>query len=66
MTDLAKRLAAVENQAAHEDDLRMKQTPSGWEPGVVWDGKKGQITTSVITEPPTDWSDLLRERGLDP
>ena len=66
MSDLAKRLAAVENQAAHEDDLRAKKTPQGWEPGVVWDGKKGEITTSVITEPPTDWSDLLRERGLDP
>lgn len=66
MTDLAKRLAAVENQAAHEDDVRAKKAPAGWEPGVVWDGRKGTVTTSTVTEPPTDWSDLLRERGLDP
>lgn len=40
--------------------------PAGWAPGVVWEGTKGTLTTPTLTSPPTDWSDLLRERGLDP
>ena len=63
---LAERLAAIENQAEHEDDLRMRTAPPGWEPGVVWDGKKGTITTDSVPEAPEDWSDLLLARGLDP
>lgn len=66
MTDLAKRLAAVENQAELEDAVKKRKSPQGWEPGVVWEGTKGTVTTSAIYEPPTDWSELLRERGLDP
>ena len=66
MTNLSKRLAAVENQAELEDAIKKRKAPSGWEPGVVWDGEKGTITTSTIFEPPKDWSSLLRERGLDP
>lgn len=64
--NLADRLAAVEKQAAHEDAVRTKVAPSGWEPGVVWDGKAGTITTDTLYETPDDWSDLLRARGLDP
>jgi len=63
---LAERLAAIENQAEHEDDLRMRTAPPGWEPGVVWDGRKGTITTDSVPEAPEDWSDLLLARGLDP
>lgn len=66
MTNLSKRLAAVENQAELVDAVKKRNTPPGWEPGVVWDGVKGTVTTSAVYEPPTDWSDLLRERGLDP
>lgn len=66
MTDLSKRLAAVENQAELEDAVKKKKSPQGWEPGVVWDGAKGTVTTSAIYEPPTEWSSLLKERGLDP
>lgn len=66
MTNLSKRLAAVENQAELEDAIKKRKAPAGWEPGVVWDGEKGTITTSTIFEPPKDWSSLLRERGLDP
>jgi len=41
--------------------------PTGWEPGVVWSGKEGTLTTSPIFDAPsTDWSEILRERGLDP
>jgi hypothetical protein len=64
--DLIKRLAAVENQAAHQDASKERKAPPGWEPGVVWDGKKGSITTGTLSEPPKDWSDLLLARGLDP
>ena len=64
--NLAERLAAVENQAEHEDAIKTRQVPAGWEPGVVWDGKKGTLTTDTVYENPEDWSDLLRARGLDP
>lgn len=64
--NLASRLVAVENQAEHEDAIKSKTYPSGWEPGVVWDGKAGTLTTDTVYETPEDWSDLLRSRGLDP
>ena len=66
MTNLSKRLAAVENQAELEDAVKKKKSPQGWEPGVVWEGAKGTITTSAVYEPPKEWSPLLKERGLDP
>ena len=64
--NLAERLAAVENQAEHEDAVKQKVYPAGWEPGVVWDGRAGTLTTDTVYETPEDWSDLLRARGLDP
>ena len=66
MSDLSKRLASVENQAELEDAIKKRKAPQGWEPGVIWEGTKGTITTSTVYEPPTDWAGLLRERGLDP
>ena len=66
MSELKKRLAAIEGEAELEDAVKKRKAPQGWEPGVVWDGRKGTITTSAIHEPPKDWSGLLRERGLDP
>lgn len=66
MTNLSKRLAAVENEAELQDAVKKKTAPNGWEPGVVWDGERGVITTNSVYEPPKDWSDLLRQRGLDP
>jgi len=64
--DLIARLAAVENKAEHEDAVKDKKYPAGWEPGVVWDGSRGVITTDTVFETPKDWSDLLSMRGLDP
>lgn len=67
MSDLSKRLAAIENQAALVDDIRSRKAPSGWEPGVVWDGRKGTVTTgAVVSGSSPDWSELLASRGLDP
>lgn len=66
---LTERLAAVESQAAHEDSVKERQVPPGWQPGVVWDGASGTITTGPLADPPQtddDWSELLSERGLDP
>jgi predicted phosphodiesterase len=39
--------------------------PKGWEPGV--DTAKGTLTAvSDVAVPPSDWSDIIRELGLDP
>lgn len=40
--------------------------PSGWEPGVAWDGTAGTLTTQPLEAPPNDWSDLLAVWDLDP
>lgn len=72
MSELSKKLAAVEGQAELEDAVKRKMAPPGWEPGVVWDGNKGTITTDAIFQDTvpngsiTDWSALLAARGLDP
>jgi predicted phosphodiesterase len=41
------------------------QYPSGWEPGVVWDGRRGTVT-GPTSERPKDWNDLITSMGLDP
>lgn len=49
------------------DDVRKPRPkhPSGWEPGV--DTAKGSlVTVSAGSEPPSDWSEIVRELGLDP
>lgn len=46
--------------------IRTPPPPKGWEPGAVWDGKKGQVTTGTLAAAPQDWSHILRDRGLDP
>lgn len=63
---LKDRLAAVEGQAELQDAVRMKTPPSGWTPGVVWEGSKGTVTTDPVYGPVADWDDLLASRGLDP
>ena len=63
---LKKRLAAVEGQAELQDITRQRNHPSGWEPGVTWDGSRGEITTNTIYDTVGDWDELLSERGLDP
>lgn len=40
--------------------------PSGWEPGVAWDGTAGTLTTEPVATAPSDWSELLAVWGLDP
>ena len=38
--------------------------PKGWEPGI--DTAKGVVTVQAGDTPPTDWSAIIRELGLDP
>lgn len=40
--------------------------PSGWEPGVAWDGDAGTLTTHPLDAEPNDWSELLAVWDLDP
>lgn len=40
--------------------------PSGWEPGVAWDGYAGTLTTQPLSSAPNDWADLLAVWDLDP
>jgi len=64
--NLRKRLAAIEGQADHQDAVKTRNMPNGWEPGVVWDGTQGEITTDPSFDSTADWADLLAARGLDP
>lgn len=64
--NLHDRLKNVENQAEIPDPVKDRVVPPGWEPGVVWHGSSGEITTGILTETPSDWDDILRSRGLDP
>ena len=63
---LSDRLASIEGREELPEATRDKTIPSGWEPGVVWEGTHGEITTGALDAPPRDWDDLLRARGLDP
>lgn len=63
---LHDRLAALEGRDEEPDGRKEKQYPAGWQPGVVWDGSKGEITTDPLDAPPSEWDDILRARGLDP
>lgn len=53
------------------DDLRNNlptPPPTGWNPGVQWDGNEGHITTAARTEEPTpdEVRDILKKSRLDP
>lgn len=46
---------------------RNRSHPKGWEPGLIWDGRKGAVTT-VAKDVPTDglWAAIIADWGLDP
>jgi hypothetical protein len=48
------------------DDARRpaRKHPSGWEPGI--DTAKGVLTVEGGEKPPTDWSEIIKELGLNP
>lgn len=45
-----------------------QEHPKGWEPGVVWDGSTGTISTGPVEGEldPAIWSHLISDWGLDP
>jgi hypothetical protein len=59
------RLLSLQRFAA-QDAIRQPAAPAGWQPGVVWDGRAGTLTTGPLDATPTDWAPLLAARGLDP
>ena len=61
---IEERLLGLQSDTT--EDYRTSEPPKGWQPGVIWDGTTGTITTGTLTEPPTDWSPLLKARGMDP
>lgn len=64
--NLSERLASIEHQAEIKGAEKQKPRPAGWEPGVIWHGSSGEITTDMLYDTPSDWDDILRMRGLDP
>lgn len=47
---------------------RPAPSPAGWEPGIAWDGREGQITTGPLEDEPDPalWAELVADWALDP
>jgi len=60
------RLSVSPGPAAVNARAPRIQHSSGWEPGVVYDGTQGTITSRPVSEPVQDWDKLIRVWGLDP
>lgn len=58
-------LTGLGPQSDYRAPLGVKH-PSGWEPGVAWDGDAGTLTTHPLDSEPSDWSELLAVWDLDP
>ena len=63
---LRDRLKALEGKSEIPDASKPRPKHPGWEPGVIWHGESGEITTDPLYGQPTEWDDILRQRGLDP
>jgi len=59
----AEEFLAVQRQIEDVQPTR-REHPTGWEPGV--DTAKGVVTVRGGENPPSDWSAIIRELGLDP
>jgi predicted phosphodiesterase len=64
--NLNDRLRALEHRPEEPEATKARPPQPGWEPGVVWHGASGEITTAALTGPPGDWDAILASRGLDP
>lgn len=64
--NLHDRLRTVENQADIVEPVKPRSQAPDWQPGVVWHGSKGEITTDALTAVPDNWDTVLQARGLDP
>ena len=63
---LRERLESLEGRAQIAEVKKQRNRPTGWEPGVVWNGEAGTITTDALFETPNEWAEILSARGLDP
>lgn len=58
--------ATTEKTAAEEAERKERSShPKGWEPGVVWSGTTGTVTTEPRQDEPK-WSEYLEEWGFNP
>lgn len=48
------------------DPLQTVKHPSGWEPGIAWDGTQGTVTSRATLERDAKWDDILRHFHFDP
>jgi len=65
-TSLADAIAASNPAPAPTPRNARVEHPKGWEPGYVWDGNTGSVTTGPLTERPTTWDAWLIDAGMDP
>jgi hypothetical protein len=66
MSTLADAIAAS-NPAPPPTPRNAKvEHPKGFEPGYVWDGNTGTVTTGPLTERPTTWDAYLIDAGMNP
>jgi hypothetical protein len=65
---LADKLEAFAKagEIAAAPDRQRPQHPAGWEPGVVWNGREGAVTSAPMKERPQSWDELLQVWNLDP
>jgi hypothetical protein len=64
---LKERLQVIEGEAIAAEAIRERGYPAGWQPGVTWEGTRGEITTPAIpTATVGDWDEWLVRYGLDP
>lgn len=74
MTDYEDALSLPgQDPEALEESLKRSNrkptpAPSGWEPGIAWDGSEGTLTTGPLEQEPNLalWSELISDWNLDP
>lgn len=67
MTTLGNAMRSVIGDEEPVPARRAKaEHPKGWEPGLVWEGTKGTLTTAPLDSKPGNWDELLRVWDLDP
>jgi hypothetical protein len=60
------RQANMALEASDDSQLVTASAPKGWEAGVEIQGNSGVISSGPVTDPVTDWTELLKVWGLDP
>jgi len=56
------------DKSLRRSDRRDPVAPSGWEPGVAWNGSEGVLTTGPLDDEPNPalWEELISDWNLDP